>query len=98
MCWNEGTIYGQGSTVRCSSGRDIAHWQETRSISAVKTGLGECPKKGESPENKNLDSETRQYNLTAAPNHYSNDYITACAVTSNNMSTDFLALVPVDVY
>jgi hypothetical protein len=53
-CWIEGTIYGQWSTCRCRSGR---HWQETRSISAVKTGLGECPKKKGSPENKNLDRD-----------------------------------------
>jgi CRISPR/Cas system CMR-associated protein Cmr1 (group 7 of RAMP superfamily) len=68
-CWIEGTIYGQGSTCRCRSGRHTAHWQETRSISAVKTGLGECPKKRGSPENKNLDIDRIQYNLSVAPNN-----------------------------
>jgi hypothetical protein len=32
---------------------------ESRSNSAVKTGLGECPKKRGSPENENLDRDKK---------------------------------------
>jgi hypothetical protein len=58
-------------------GRKLAHSM------AVKTGLGECPKKRGSPKIRTR-TETIQYTLTVAPkNHHSNDYYIACAVTSN---------------
>jgi hypothetical protein len=50
LCWIEGTKYGQGSTLRSPSGLETAHCRKPAHTTAVKTGLGETPLKGGSPE------------------------------------------------
>jgi hypothetical protein len=66
-------------------GRKLAH------ITAVKTGLGECPRKRGSPENKNLDSKLQTiYTLTVAPNHNSMTIYCVCRNFQHKPVTIFL--------
>jgi hypothetical protein len=59
ICWIESTVYDQGSTLRCPSGRDIAHWQETRSFFGRKDRARRIPQEKGIPRKLELRQRQR---------------------------------------
>ena len=73
-CQIDGTVIGQGSTLRSPSGLDQLIGRNLAHITAEKTGLGEYPKKRGSPENQNLDSLNTIQSVGRSQNHDSMTY------------------------